>query len=54
MPENFEFHKETVKYLELIISTEGISINENIVDTISDQSKKTNRKNGRLNNLFDV
>jgi len=33
-PEKCEFHKETVRYLGLIISTKGISIDEDKVDTV--------------------
>jgi len=33
-PENCEFHKETVRYSGLIISTKGISMDEDEVETV--------------------
>jgi hypothetical protein len=33
-PEKCEFHKETVRYLGLIISTKGISMDEDKVETV--------------------
>jgi len=53
-PEKCEFHKETVRYLGLIISTEGISIDEDKVQTVRNWSREKKTKNGRLNNLFEV
>jgi hypothetical protein len=42
-PEKYEFHKETVRYLGLIISTKGISMEEDKVETVRNASweKKT-------------
>jgi len=53
-PEKCEFHKETVRYLGLIISTKGISMDEDKVDTVRNWSKEKKTENGRLNNLFEV
>jgi hypothetical protein len=53
-PEKCEFHKETVRYLGLIISTKGISMDEDKVETVWNWSKEKKKKNGRLNNLFEV
>jgi len=33
-PEKCEFHKDTVRYLRLIIMTDGISIDEDQVETV--------------------
>ena len=33
-PEKCEFHKETVRYLGFIISTQGISMDEDKVETV--------------------
>jgi len=33
-PEKCEFHKETIRYLGLIISTNGISMDEDKVETM--------------------
>jgi hypothetical protein len=53
-PEKCEFHKETVKYLGLIISTKGVSMDPDMVDTVRNWSWETKTANGRLNNLFEV
>jgi len=53
-PEKCEFHKETVRYLGLIISTKGISMDEDKVKTVRNWSRETKTENGRLNNLFEV
>jgi len=53
-PEKCEFHKETVRYLGLIISTKGISINEDKVETVRNWSREKKTENGRLNNMFEV
>jgi len=53
-PEKCEFHKETVRYLGLIISTKGISMDEDKVETVRNWSKEKKTQNGRLNNLFEV
>jgi len=52
--EKCEFHKETVRYLELIISTKGISMDEDKVETVQNWSRKKKTKNEQLNNFFDV
>jgi len=53
-PEKCEFHKETVQYLGLIISTRGISMDEDEVETVRNWGREKKTKNGRLNNLFEV
>ena len=53
-PEICEFHKETVKYLGLIISTNGVSMNQDKVDIFPNWSREKKTANGRLNNLFEV
>jgi hypothetical protein len=53
-PEKCEFYKETVRYLGLIISTKGISMDEDKIETIRNWSREKKTENGRLNNLFEV
>jgi hypothetical protein len=53
-PEKCEFHKETVKFLGLIISTNGVSMDPDKVDTVWNWSQKKKSANGQLNNLFEV
>jgi len=53
-PEKCEFHKEIVRYLGLIISTTGISMYEDKVETVRNWSREKKTKNGRLHNLFEV
>jgi len=53
-PEKCEFHKTTVTYLGLIISTERISLDEDKVETVQNCSREKTTANGRLNNLFEV
>jgi hypothetical protein len=53
-PEKCEFHNETVRYLGLIISTKGISMDEDKVETVRNCSKEKKTENGLLNNLFEV
>jgi len=53
-PEKCEFHKDTVKYLGLIISTKGISMDEDEVETVRSWSREKKTANGRLHNLFEV
>jgi hypothetical protein len=53
-PEKCEFHKETVRYLGLIISTKGISMDEVKVETVRNSSREKKRENERLNDLFEV
>jgi len=52
--EKCEFHKETVRYLGLIISTKGISMDEDKIETVRNWSREKKTKNGWLNNLFEV
>jgi hypothetical protein len=44
-PEKGEFHKDIVRYLGLIISTNGISM-ENKVETVQNWSREKTTKNG--------
>jgi len=53
-PEKCEFHMETVRYLRLNISTKGISMDEDKVETVWNWSCEKKTKNGRLSNLFEV
>jgi len=53
-PEKCEFHKETFKYLGLIISTKGVSMGPDKVDRVRNWSREKKTANGRLNNLFEV
>jgi hypothetical protein len=53
-PEKCEFHKETVKYLGLIISTKGVSMDPDKIETVRNWSREKKTANGRLNNLFEV
>jgi hypothetical protein len=53
-PDKCEFHKETVKYLGLIISTKGISMDEDKVETVQNWSGEKKTENGRPNNLCEV
>jgi hypothetical protein len=45
-PEKCEFHKETVRYLGLIISTKGISMDEDKVETVQNWSREKKTENG--------
>jgi hypothetical protein len=53
-PEKCEFHKETVKYLGLIISTKGVSMDPDKINSVQNWSREKKTANGRLNNLFEV
>jgi hypothetical protein len=53
-PEKCGVHKETVKYLGLIISTKGISMNNEMVETVLNWSQENKTMNGWLNILFEV
>jgi hypothetical protein len=53
-PEKCEYHKETLRYLGLVISTEGISMDEDKVKTVRNWSQDKKTKNGWLNDLFEV
>jgi hypothetical protein len=53
-PKKCMFHKETVKYLGLIISTTGVTIDPDKVDTVRNWSQEKQTANGWLNNLFEV
>jgi hypothetical protein len=53
-PEKCEFHKETVRYLGLIISTKGISMDEDKIEMVRNWSQAKKTESGWLNNLFEV
>jgi len=53
-PKKCEFHKEAIKYLGLIISTKGISMYEDKIETVWNWSREMKTDNGCLNNLFEV
>jgi hypothetical protein len=53
-PEKCEFHMETVRYLGLIISTKGIFMNEDKIQTVWNWSREKKTENGCLKNLFEV
>jgi len=52
--EKWEFHKDTVKYLGLTISTKKSSMDEDKVETVRNGSREMMTANGRLNHLFEV
>ena len=45
-PEKCEFHKETVRYLRLIISTKGIAMDEHKIETVQNWSREKKTQNG--------
>ena len=53
-PEKCEFHKESVRYLGLIISMKGISTDKDKVETVRNWSWEKQTKNVRLNHVFEV
>jgi hypothetical protein len=53
-PDKCEFHKEGVRYLGLIISTKGISIDEDKIETVRNWGREKKTENGRLNYLCEV
>jgi len=53
-PQKCEFHKDTVIYLGLIISTKEISMDGDEVETVRNWSPEKKTANGRLDNLFEV
>jgi hypothetical protein len=53
-PEKCEFEKEIIRYLWLIMSTKGISLDEDNGETIQHWSRELQMNNGRLHNLFEV
>jgi hypothetical protein len=53
-PEKCEFHKQTVRYLGSIISTQGSSMDEDKLETGRNWSREMKTENERLNNLFEV
>ena len=52
-PEKSWFHKVTAQYFGFIISTMGISINADMVETIRDWCREKKTKNGWLNIVFE-
>jgi hypothetical protein len=53
-PENCEFHQKTLRYLGLIITTKGISMDKEKVETVGNWSREKKTKNGCLNTFFEV
>jgi hypothetical protein len=53
-PEKCNLHQETVRYFGLIISTQGISMDEDMVETVQHWSRDKKTENGQLNRLFEV
>jgi len=53
-PEKCELHKETVRYLGLIISMEGLWMDEDMIDTVRNLRCEKKRDNGRLINMCDI
>jgi len=53
-PERCKFHKETVSYLGLIISTKGISMDEDTVQMVGNWTRENKTKNRRCNTLFKI
>jgi hypothetical protein len=52
--EKWEFHMETARYLGLIISTKGIEMDDDKVETVRNWSREKKTENGHLNNLFEL
>ena len=52
-PEKCKIHKTTVRYLGLIISTKGISMDEDEVETVRNGRREKKTASGSLNNLFE-
>lgn len=53
-PQKCKFHMETIRYLAVIISTQGISRDEDIVETVQNWSWEKKSQNGWLNPFFQV
>jgi hypothetical protein len=53
-PEKSELHQETVKYIRLNITTKGISMDQNTVDTAKNWSRENTTPHEPLHNLFKV
>jgi hypothetical protein len=53
-PVKCEWYTETVRYLGLILSTKGISMDKDKVQTEQNWSREKMTENGRLNTLFEV
>ena len=53
-PEKCEFHMQTVRCLGLIISTKGISMDEDKVETVRNWSQEKKTTSGRHNIIFEV
>jgi hypothetical protein len=53
-PEKWEFHQENMRYLGLVISTNGISMDEDKINTVRNWSEEKMTKSDRLNKLFEV
>lgn len=53
-PEKYKFHKQTFKFVSLIISTNAIAMDVGKVQTVQNWSPQDQTANRRLNNLFDI
>lgn len=45
-PEKYKFHKETVRYLGLIVSTTGSSMDEDKIENVWNRSREKKTANG--------
>jgi len=52
--EKCEFHKQTVKYIGLIISTKRILMDKDKVQTVRNWCPENKTTNGRWNDVFEV
>jgi len=52
--EKCEFHKEIRRYLGLIVSTKGISMEEDMVETLQIRSQEKKTRHGQINTLCEV
>jgi hypothetical protein len=53
-PEKYDFYRDSVKSLGLVISTNGILINQDKVNTVQNWSPEKKTANGQLKTLFEV
>jgi hypothetical protein len=52
--EKCEFHIEAVRYLGLIISTKGISMDKDKMETVRNRSREKMTEKGQMNNLVEL
>ena len=53
-PEKCALHEETVRFLALIRSTNGMSLHDDEVEMVWNWSREKMTKNGRQNDIFQV